>query len=102
MAECECGNPKKNGTVACENCQYLDGGGMVDTIIAAIRQLDTGDGVTLHELAENTGRPRDSVYNSLQRLKRSGRVTQRIAQDQEATSFGVRARYFLDDRRSHA
>jgi len=100
--ECECGQPKINGSVACDNCQFLDGGGMTNVIISAMRQVDNGEGVTIYDLIDVTGRSHRSVQRSLQRLRDQRRAVRRMphGEDAERDSAGAtKAIYYLSDGR---
>lgn len=71
---CECGRPKKYTSEACARCRYLDGSVATDfDVISILREVS--DGLTSAAISAETGRYRESVQRTLQRLRRAGRVT---------------------------
>lgn len=70
---CECGRRKLTSVAACDRCIYLDGSTIQDfEMIQLLRE--SSDGYTVQALVAETGRVRESVYASLRRLERKGRV----------------------------
>ncbi len=105
-AECDCGNAKAAADECCARCAFLDGlrlgrsrgpGSYLCEVIAVMREMDTGDGVTLVALSRELRRLPRSVLRSLQTLKKRGRVVRGIL-GQDVFSDGCEAaQWALDD-----
>lgn len=71
--ECECGNAKQDGDVACARCLVLDGSEQIAaTVISAFRVL--GYEATLAALTDEAGVDERNVYRGLKLLKEWGRL----------------------------
>ena len=69
---CECG---REGQLPCERCAWLDGStDSSQDIISTMRSLDTGDGMDIYEIADDTSLCTRQVLRVLRVLEARGRV----------------------------
>jgi hypothetical protein len=95
--ECECGQPKSYGSVACLRCIYLDGAHPKQA--AVIYALRGTDGLSLIELCELVdGHVSNSVRTGMQRtmtrLAKAGRVRRYWREDDGSSCWA----YTLDGK----
>ncbi len=82
---CECGGSKRRNSLACDRCAFLDG--TTDSNMELIHILrDVADGLTCEAIAHETGRHREAVYRSLEKLMARGRVVRRQLSGDESGS----------------